>query len=415
MTLNTGSLRTLQEVRAFLEGTAGVGFEAPAEAARYAWIAATLQQFSYARLKRRDKGLVRQFVHKVSGYSRAQLNRLIAQWEARGSLSDQRGPPAKPFATRYSEADVGLLAELDELHGTLSGPATKKLAERAVHVFGQSEYVRLAAISVAHLYNLRASAGYRRRRGVVRKTRAVSVPIGERRKPQPNGAPGYLRVDSVHQGDWDGVKGLYLINAVDELTQFQVVGAVERISERFLVPVLAAMIEAFPFRIRGFHADNGSEYINHQVAEMLAKLHVEFTKSRARRTNDNALVESKNGSVVRKHLGYAHIPGRFAQAVNAYTREQLTPYLNFHRPCFFPETVIDEKGRQRKRYPYAAMMTPYDKLKSLPDAPSHLKPQVSFAGLDRLARTLSDNEAAAQLNAARRRLFALIHARAKAA
>lgn len=415
MTLNTGSLRTLEEVRAFLEGTAGVGFEAPAEAARYDWIAATLRQFSYARLKRRDKALVRQFVRKVSGYSRAQLNRLIAQWEARGSLSDQRGPPAKPFATRYSEADVRLLAELDELHGTLSGPATKKLAERAVHVFGQTEYVRLAAISVAHLYNLRASAGYRCRRGVVRKTRAVSVPIGERRKPQPNGAPGYLRVDSVHQGDWEGVKGLYLINAVDELTQFQVVAAVERISERFLVPVLAAMIEAFPFRIRGFHADNGSEYINHQVAEMLAKLHVEFTKSRARRTNDNALVESKNGSVVRKHLGYAHIPGRFAQAVNAYTREQLTPYLNFHRPCFFPETVIDEKGRQRKRYPYAAMMTPYDKLKSLPDAPSHLKPEVSFAGLDRLARTLSDNEAAAQLNAARRRLFALIHATAKAA
>jgi transposase InsO family protein len=67
-------------------------------------------------------------------------------------------------------------------------------------------------------------------------------------------------------------------------------------------------MEAFPFVIQGFHADNGSEYINQRVAERLNKLLIEFTKSRSRPTNDNALVESKNGAVVRKHLGYAHIP-----------------------------------------------------------------------------------------------------------
>ena len=190
------------------------------------------------------------------------------------------------------------------------------------------------------------------------KTRPVKVNIGERRKPRPEGRPGFLRVDSVHQGDLDGIKGLYHINLVDEVSQFQFIGSVERISERFLLPVLEALIRAFPFIIHGFHADNGSEYINRQVAALLGKLHVEeFTKSRARRTNDNALVESKNGSVVRKHLGYAHIPGRFAQQVNHFTQNVLSSYLNFHRPCFFPTEEIDAKGRVRKRYRYEDMMT----------------------------------------------------------
>ena len=413
--LNTRTLRTLEQVRAFLAGTASVGFEAPAESGRYAWIVDILRQFGYARLKRRDKGLLRRFLVKLSGYSRAQLSRLIAQWCETRTLADRRGPPAIPFVTRYTDADIRLLVELDELHGTLSGPATKKLAERAYTVFGQAHYARLAGISVAHLYNLRHAQGYQRRRGTVVKTRSVSIPIGERRKPQPNGKPGYLRVDSVHQGDWNGVKGLYLINAVDELTQFQAVVAVERISERFLIPALQSLIAAFPFSILGFHSDNGSEYINHQVARMLEKLRIEFTKSRARHTNDNALVESKNGSVVRKHLGYAHIPGHFAQAVSHYTLKWLTPYLNYHRPCFFPETITDAKGRQTKRYPYQRMMTPYDKLKAVPTAERYLKPGMSFELLDLQAYATSDNAAAAGLNEQRRKLFARIHPTSRAA
>ena len=80
--------------------------------------------------------------------------------------------------------------------------------------------------------------------------------------------------------------------------------SVERISERFLIPVLETILETFPFAIQGFHADNGSEYINRRVAELLNKLNIEFTKSRPRHSNDNALPESKNASVVRKHLGW---------------------------------------------------------------------------------------------------------------
>ena len=174
--------------------------------------------------------------------------------------------------------------------------------------------------------------------------------------------------------------------------------------------MLEALIESFPFVIRGFHADNGSEYINHRVARLLGKLHVqEFTKSRARRTNDNALVESKNASVVRKHLGYAHIPGRCAQPVNHFTHNVLSPYLNFHRPCFFPTEQIDATGRLRKHYRYEDMMTPYDKLKSLPDADHYLKPGIDLQQLDVIANAMSDNEAARHLNQARAELFRSIN------
>ena len=82
---------------------------------------------------------------------------------------------------------------MDERHDTPSGPAVKKLCERALLVFGQTEYERLAQISVSHLYNLRKSVPYTRKRRHFEKTRSRQIPIGERRKPAPNGRPGYIR------------------------------------------------------------------------------------------------------------------------------------------------------------------------------------------------------------------------------
>jgi transposase InsO family protein len=411
--LKTQQLSSLEQVRSFMAGTAAVPFAIPAHQDRYHWVAQSLKQFGYRRLRRAERGLIVRFLCKVTGYSRAQVTRLIAQWRTRGRLTDRRGPPAAPFAKRYGAIELRLLAEFDQLHGTLSGPATKKLAERALTVYRQPQYETLAGISVSHLYNLRRSSAYRRIHGpILQHTRPTAIPIGERRKPNPQGKPGYLRVDSVHQGDFEGVKGVYLINAVDEITQFEFVGAVARISELFLLPTLAAMLEFFPFVIRGFHSDNGSEYVNHRVAKLLNKLHVEFTKSRSRHSNDNALAESKNASIVRKHLGYQHIPSHHAQAVNTFTVEYLTPYLNFHRPCFFARIRTNNKGRIEKLYRYEEMMTPYDKLKSLPQAHTYLKSHASFPALDALALSITDNQAVERVNKARTKLFDKIrHAR----
>lgn len=215
----------------------------------------------------------------------------------------------------------------------------------------------------------------------------------------------------MHQGELDKQKGVYHLNAVDEVTQFEVICTVEKISERYLIPVLEQLLDTFPFKVLGFHTDNGSEYINKRVAELLEKLLIEFTKSRSRQSNDNALAESKNGAVVRKLFGYSHIPQRFAPLINDFNQQYLNPYLNFHRPCFFPETRTDDQGKQYKVYRYEKMMTPYDKLKSLPDAKDYLKPGVSFAILDQLAHQISDNQAADRLQKARQILFKTIHGR----
>ena len=415
--MNDKQLATLTQVKAFLEGTTAVDF-AVAAGERYDFITRTLQRFGYRRLRRADKGVVLRFLERVSGYSRQQLTRLVKRGAERRPLVLVKRYCASrtSFARTYTSADVRLLAQTDTWHSTLSGLATKKLMERAYGVFGDARYERLAVISVAHLYNLRQRAGYRRLRQVWTKTRPVTIAIGERRAPAPSSQPGYLRVDSVHQGDQDGVKGVYHINTVDCVTQYEGVATCERISEAFLIPVLAALLDSFPFVIKGFHSDNGSEYINHDVAKLLNKLLIEEqTKSRSRHCNDNAQAESKNAAIVRKHLGYSHIPQRFATLVNAFCCEHLNPYINFHRPCLFAETITDAKGRQRKRYPYKLMMTPYEKLKSLPLAAQFLKPGITFQQLDVQANAMSDNEAAQRLNDARAVLFKTISNRSKKA
>jgi transposase InsO family protein len=413
--MNDEQLHTVARLRAFLDGTVAVNF-AVAAGDRYDFVARTVQRFGYARLNRADKGVVLRFLARVSGYSRQQLTRLVQRVRARAPLLKRYRASRTSFARTFTNADVLLLAHTDTLHGTLSGPATKKIMERAFEVFGERGYERLATISVAHLYNLRKRTGYLRHRQAWTKTRPVTIAIGERRAPAPNNQPGYLRVDSVHQGDQDGVKGPYHINAVDCVTQYEGVATCERISEAYLIPVLEELLHGFPFVIRGFHSDNGSEYINRHVARLLNKLLIEEqTKSRSRHSNDNAQAESKNGAIVRKHLGYSHIPQRFAALVNIFCREHLNAYVNFHRPCLFAETITDAKGRSRKRYPYKLMMTPYEKLKSLRLAEQFLKPGITFQQLDAQASAMSDNHAAQRLNDARTTLFKTIFNRSKTA
>jgi len=405
--MNDTHISTFDQVEAFLAGTEAVEFTFKDANARYAWVQATLIRFGYAKLGRRQKGLLGRYLRRVTGYSRQQLTRLVARYLKTGKV--QKMPYARhSFPRRYTREDIRLLARTDELHGTLSGAATKKILGRQFLVYSQPEYERLASISVAHVYNLRRHTAYVRLRGQFDRTRPAKVGIAERRKPQPQGRPGYLRVDSVHQGDLDGAKGVYHINAVDAVTQFECIGCTERISEAYLLPVLEELLDAFPFTILGFHADNGSEYINHCVAKLLNKLLVEFTKSRSHKSSDNALVEGKNGAVVRKQFGYAHIPQKHAPLINDFNRDYLNPYLNYRRPCFFPVVTVDKEGKQRKRYPYKAMMTPYEKLKSLPQATQYLKPGESFEHLDAYALGMSDNEAASKLSEARKKLFQTI-------
>lgn len=400
--MNIKNLKTIEQISGFLEGTQPLIFEpASSKAERYVFVRQILVQLNYCGLKKSEKGQVILFLLKLTKYSEPQLKRLIKQYKTTGIIVSQQ-KTRHCFQKKYTNADIALLAEMDRRYDNLSGAVIKKLCERHYTIFGEEKYVRLASISVSHLYNLRESKHYQCHYQTFTKTRGKKgVDIGVRRRPTPNNQPGYLRVDTVHQGDLDRVKGVYHINMVDEVTHFEMVYSVEGISEAFLKPVLSASMHDFPFEISGFHSDNGSEYINGVVAKLLDKLKIEFTKSRSRKSTDNALAESKNASVVRKCWGYQHIPQCYAERLNDFNQKHLNIYINYHRPCYFPKTIVDAKGKEKKAYKYEDMMTPYEKLKSLPNAESFLRPGVTFEDLDKMAYRVSDNEICDKMNEAK--------------
>ena len=402
--MNDERLQTIEQVKQFLAGSEALAFGGVSVEERYQWIETVLVRFRYYRLKRAEKGVIRRYIEKVSGYSRSQVSRLIRAYTQQGRLRVAQYKRHR-FPRRYKSRDIALLARTDELHDYLSGPATKKVMEREWAVYKHSDFSVISQISIAHLYNLRRSQLYRNTTKRYTQTRPAVVTIGERTRPDPGGSPGYIRIDTVHQGDLNGEKGVYHINAVDEVTQWEIVASVERIAENYLVPVLENMLDGFPFVIRGFHSDNGSEFINKTVAKLLNKLLIRFTKCRSRHTNDNGLVESKNGSVVRKHLGYAYIPQACATMINQYNTDFLNPYINFHRPCFFSVSVTDPRGKVKKTYPYQKVMTPYEKFRSLPRAESYLRPGVIMEKLDDIANQMSDNEFAERMVKARSAIF----------
>lgn len=251
---------SLEQMRAFLAGAGPVEFAAQGRKEIYEWVERVLVRYEYAGQRKAGRGLLRRYLEKMTGMSRAQVTRLIAGNTGTGRVK-VAGYERHRFTARYTKADVELLAYVDKAHGNLSGPAARRILEREYEVHGIAANERLARISSAQIYRLRGSEFCRQRNATYEPTRPAVGAIGQRRRPEPNGRPGYPRIDTVHQGDMDGMKCVYHINAVDEVTQWQVMAATPKISELWLIPVLEAMIGQFPVQIRGFHSGNGSEYI----------------------------------------------------------------------------------------------------------------------------------------------------------
>ncbi|MDP1957492.1 MAG: hypothetical protein Q8J75_04870, partial [Rhodocyclaceae bacterium] len=297
--MNETRLETIEQIEQFLSASAPIEFTASGDdSERYAHISRVLKRFDYPGCPKRERGVLLDYLRHTSGYRRAQITRLVSRWQcnrlAAVPLAKRYRAPAVPFARKYTPADIDLLVEMDKANEDVCGPAIAHLLQRAHRTYGDPRYERLAQLSVSHLYNLRKSVGYQAQRKSFTSTRPVKNAIGVRKAPSPEGRAGFVRIDTVHQGDQDGVKGVYHITCVDAVSQWQVQACVQGISEAFLLPVLALIIAQFPFVVQGCNEDNGSEYINHQVAKLLEKLRIEQTKSRSRHSNDNALAESKN-------------------------------------------------------------------------------------------------------------------------
>ena len=366
---------SLVEIEAFLAVSESVRFAGCDRTEIYGWVGRLLCHHEYPLQGRRSKGLLRAYVERMTGLSRAQSTRLIGDYVRIGRIAPK--PSGRPrYQRHYTLADIELLAAVDEAHERLSGPATRHILKREFEVYGKAEFERLAVLSNGHLYNLRHSARYGLRLHHFEKTRPTAIQIGERKNH---------------------------INAVDELTQWEVVLATPRISEAWLMPLLESILEQFPFVILNFHSDNGSEFINKTVAELLEKLLIEQTKSRPRRSGDNGLVETKNAAIVRKHIGWGHIAPAHAAPLNQFYTGFLNPYVNYHRPSAQAEVQIDAKGRKRRLY--KQWRTPLETLLALDRPQQFLRPGLSIAALKRVAASMSDTEAARRMQQAKNNMF----------
>ena len=399
--LPTGSICQMEE---FLKSNNEIAMEITEDKAKYEFVKSVLNESHYRKLKRAEKRIVQRYLKFLTGYSKGHIKTLISSWK-KGLLYFNPVRKKNKFPVKYFASDIARLIETDVAHRCLNGKTTKGIMRREFLVFGKVKYENISHISVSHLYNIRkTNLQYGSSEALLfRHTQTTPVDIGIRRKPMPFGKPGYLRVDTVHQGDLNGVKGVYHINIIDEITQYEMIATIGVISYQFLAPVLAELLGLFPFKVYEFHSDNGSEYINKIVMDLLNSLLIDQSKSRARKTNDNALVESKNGSIVRKLFGRNFIAKKFAPIINEFDKKYVNIYLNYHRPCLFSEDRIDKLGKVRKNY--KIVLTPYEKLKSLENASEHLKEGATFTDLDKIANTESDNEFGKKMMDAKEKLF----------
>ena len=409
--MNDGCIISIAQVTELIKAAETIGVERVERtdgiSEVYAWMTDLLVRLRYRLLKKKEKGVVRRYLTLYGGYTKSHIDHLIAEYRDTGKIvRRERTQPA--FSRVYTSADIALLADVAEGYQHQNGRALKEVCREMCEVYHDARFERLANISVSTVYLLKKTEVFKTKALHYTKTRAVQVPIGERKKPYPEGKPGYLRVDSVHQGDLDKEKGVYHINLVDEVTQDEIVVCVEGISEEFLKPALEDALEQFPFVILNFHSDNGSEYINKVVARLLQKLLINQTKSRSRRTNDNALVEGKNASVIRKHMGFMHIPKQHAQIINDFYRMYFNPFINFHRFCAFPDEEVDARGKIVKKY--RTYLTPVESLLSVKDVEKYLKLGVTKESLRAQTHQQSHLAAAQEMQKAKTQLFKLISA-----
>lgn len=403
--LPTGSICQMEE---FLKSNSEIAMQISKDKERYDFIRDVLIKTHYKKLKRKEKMIVQKYLKFLTGYSKGHIKKLISTWK-KGLLFFNPTRVINKFAVKYFTSDIARLIDTDVAHGCLNGKSTKEIMRREFEVFGKKEYANIANISVSHLYNIRNNnLQYESSEALFFKhTQSTQVNIGIRRKPFPNGVPGFLRIDTVHQGDLDGVKGVYHINIIDEVTQYEMIATVKGISHHFLKPVIETLLNSFPFEIHEFHSDNGSEYINKIVAKLLTDLMINQSKSRARKTNDQALVESKNASIVRKLFGRNFIDQKFAKIINEFNEKYVNIYLNYHRPCLFSEDRFDRLGKIKKNY--SQSMTPYEKLKSLENSSQYLRNGITFENLDKVAYSESDNDFGKKMMTTKKELFEKIN------
>ena len=408
--MNDDSIVSVSQLKEFARLTDNITFKSKNKKETYQWVNDVLNKFSYLTESKKNRSIIKKYIIHMTGYSHDNVDKLIAKKRKYGDVCLLKRTQ-HTFARRYTPEDITLLAEVNDSLLGQNAKAMKRMMKDQYEKFHDERFKRLANISVSHIYNLKKTHIYKSKVLTYTKTNPTKVNIGIRKKPQPDGKPGYIRVDSVHQGDFNKNKGVYHINLVDEVTQFEIMVSVERISERYLIPALAMAFDQFPFKIINFHSDNGSEYLNRDVTHLLQKMFVTHTKSRARKSQDNGLVEGKNAAIIRKYLGHTYIPQKCAEKINTFYRDYLNDYVNYHRYSAFAREKIDSKGKIKKDYSLEDYHIPVLKLLSIENVEHYLKSGITQEKLKAKMLEESHFDVAQKVKKAREKLFGEINSR----
>lgn len=317
----------------------------------------------YRRARKKGKGvLLGEFV-KVTGYSRKSAIRLLRRNKAPGA--ERRGRPK-----RYSAKATAMLVVLWEAANRICSQRLHPFIPELLRVLEQHGEMRVEPEIAAQLQQMSPATIDRRlrpyrQRGKRRSLSTTkpgsllkgSIPLrtfGEVERKQP----GTMQVDLLaHCGE--STEGFYLftLSAVDEATgwgewvvvwgkgQERVGAAIHRVHKRL------------PFPLQGLHTDNGGEFINQPLYTYCQGEKIRFTRCRPYKKNDNALVEEKNGSVVRRLVGYERYSSKQAYEKLNEVYDLLRLYCNFFQPVL--KLIAKSRQGSKVHKEYDTAQTPY--------------------------------------------------------
>lgn len=363
----------------------------------------------YRSADRESKGRVLDEFVAVTGFHRKHAMRLLRA--QRSGRVDGTRPGRRIYDEAVRTALVVLWESSDRLCGKRLRPLIPILLE-AMERHGHLDVApdiktKLTAMSAATIDRAlrEAKAGSRRprRRGVAGTELRRSVPI-RTFDDWDDPAPGYVEADLVsHSGPVAKGSFAWTFTLTDIATGWTECAPLLVREQTVLVAVLAELRTLMPFPLLGFDTDNDSVFINETVRDYCASAGITFTRCRPYRKNDQAWVEQKNGSIVRRLVGYRRFEGLSATAALADLYVAARLFVNFFQPSFKLAEKHRDGARVQKRY--HAPATPYQRLLDDPRTADATRTRLTeiFSGLDPV-RLLRD------IRAAQQRLVALADA-----
>lgn len=329
---------------------------------------------AYLEADKKHKGSIITHLAAVTGMPRKSLIRAFAREQSR---SGWKAPPHIGRPKYYTTETEAALAFVWEQYDYPSAERLHPTIAEAVRIFTRDGMWRYSETTTQQLLHMslgamkRRTVAFAKKRGLLRgqsTTRSgpllKSVPVffGS----WAHKSPGHGQVDTVvHSGPKLMGAMAYTVNYIDVATYWQEPVAQLNKDDQVTLASLQTIAKRLPWRLRGLHPDSGSEFINEAGIAWCKRHHIELTRSRSSKKNDNCYIEQRNLVVVRKYVGYERYDCPEAVLVMNELYGVLRLYLNFFQPTF----KLESKERRVKRSDGKQAAKPYKRIYDQPKTP----------------------------------------------